>query len=608
MPFFSTPLFSMRLRNTLFISGLLLGASRYAAAQQLPIYANGQSLITDKWQSGGTLDTTMTITYDGNEALRFSYNYTTNWAGFGLSLNAWNAQPAHDFSGYTHLAVAYKGLSAGNNLSVTLTDSTGNNSTYYVVGNPQAAYTVVNVPLSLTQFGSAVNFHKITQISFGVGNQQAASGTVYIDAIKLLTQTNTASATAWSRNNTLGKGINLSNWLEAYWNDPSDPDPTVYTRTDIDLMAQIGINTVRMPVIFDYLSDTINAPYGIYPFLPAFARIDSVIAWTQQNGMNLLIDNHHGIQPTDANYLQETARACGLWKSIVQQYATLNPNKVLFELRNEPQDITAEHLHYYEQSIIDTIRRYDMQHSIVASANGWGGAASLYYSQPYSDPADNIIYTFHNYDPYTFTHQGFPWSGLPTGRVFPQAGDVAALTQTFRRAKAWSAAFNKPVFLGEFGCSRYADSISRCNWVSAVGHLCDSLALPWMYWDYKGDFRLLSRNELVPSAVNPCFAQALHLNGAVVATANTPITAGSFAMRIAPNPAVAAITLYTTGQPSALPLTAQLTNLAGQTLRHIALTSAAQPINIDDLPAGMYFITVFAENKPLATQKFAVGF
>ncbi|MBL0176318.1 MAG: cellulase family glycosylhydrolase [Ignavibacteria bacterium] len=81
--------------------------------------------------------------------------------------------------------------------------------------------------------------------------------------------------------------------------------------------------------------------------------------------------------------------------------------------------------------MIDTIRAHDADRTLVVGANWWNGGASLAQSVPYRDARDNIIYTFHNYDPFTFTHQGFSWSGIPLGATFaypsPEAESLFAV-------------------------------------------------------------------------------------------------------------------------------------------------------------------------------------
>jgi endoglucanase len=339
---------------------------------------------------------------------------------------------------------------------------------------------------------------------------------------------------AWKRSNHLGKGFNLSNWLEAFWLEDNYPDVDVYKKSDLVYFKSIGMKTVRMPMLFEWYSDT-NAPYTLHDTHIAYKLIDSVIKWTGELGMNLIIDNHHGRDLTDKNYLKEIPRLAGMWKQIIKKYEYLDPDRVLFELRNEPENnISNQHLRRVNQAVIDTIRKYNTSHTLIVGANYWNSGGSLILTRPYSD--ENIIYTFHNYSPHKFTHQGFSWTGLPSGVVFPETDDaVEKLKKEVTDVKAWSDKYDVPVFLGEFGVGTYADKTSRCNWINAIGAVLAETKIPWAYWDakhYTNAFGFFKQSILRDEFIIPCFETALGLETATASTGH--LNSGFF--KIYPNP------------------------------------------------------------------------
>jgi endoglucanase len=339
---------------------------------------------------------------------------------------------------------------------------------------------------------------------------------------------------AWNRANSMEKGFNLSNWLEASWLGDNYPDADAYKKSDLVYLKGIGMKTVRMPMLFEWYSDT-TTPYKLQETHLAYKLIDSVIKWTGELGMNLIIDNHHGRDLTDQNYLQQIPRLAGMWKQIILKYGYLNPDKVFFELRNEPKnDISNQHLRIVNQAVIDTIRKYNTTHTLIVGANHWNSGGSLILTWPYSDK--NIIYTFHNYSPHKFTHQGFTWTGLPSGVVFPETDDaVEKLNKEITDVKAWSDKYNVPVFLGEFGVSTYADKTSRCNWINTMGNVLAKTKIPWAYWDvkhYTNAFGFFEQSILSDEYIIPCFETALGLETATASTGY--LKSGSF--NIYPNP------------------------------------------------------------------------
>ena len=56
------------------------------------------------------------------------------------------------------------------------------------------------------------------------------------------------------------------------------------------------------------------------------------------------------------------------------------------------------------------IRRIAPQHTILASGAHYDSVPDLIETQPLPDA--NVIYTFHFYEPYQFTHQGAPWGSV----------------------------------------------------------------------------------------------------------------------------------------------------------------------------------------------------
>ena len=122
--------------------------------------------------------------------------------------------------------------------------------------------------------------------------------------------------------------------------------------------------------------------------------------------MNLILVNHHGRELNDANFEEQSPRICGMWKQLAQRYEYLNPQRYFFELRNEPDaSISNANFHSLAQAIIDTVRRYDSQRTLIIGANWWNAAWSLAETTPYND--DNIIYTFHSYSPLRIYASGF---------------------------------------------------------------------------------------------------------------------------------------------------------------------------------------------------------
>ena len=70
-----------------------------------------------------------------------------------------------------------------------------------------------------------------------------------------------AQSVAELRCTAFGKGQNLSNWLEARW-QTNYPTPDGYTFADVVKMKESGIQSLRLPICFAALTDSV-APYEV---------------------------------------------------------------------------------------------------------------------------------------------------------------------------------------------------------------------------------------------------------------------------------------------------------------------------------------------------------
>ena len=178
-----------------------------------------------------------------------------------------------------------------------------------------------------------------------------------------------------------------------------------------------------------------------------------------------------------------------------------------------------------QESLVAAIRRGAPLNTIIVTGEKWGGIDGLLELKPLADR--NVIYSFHWYDPFTFTHQGASWAG-PTQALLsdipypssPSAvqsavaaiADPKARDQVVRygseswnetrvraglaRAAEWAAANHVPVFCGEFGVYRkVAPPKDRLRWISDVRRSLESLGIGWCMWDYETDFGLITFSE-----------------------------------------------------------------------------------------------------------------
>jgi endoglucanase len=515
---------------------LLCGMSLALGAQPV-IYNDAQTLITGTWaaaDAGGSAtlsEVTGQTPFEGNKHYRFDYNYSNYWAGIGLNMDAWGNNPPRNLSGYSHIRVAYRGLSAGQSLTLTLRNGNNFGNTIQV-GSASDNYTVVEISIFSLTNATLVSSSAVRELNFSLSSStMAGSGTVFIDAIELVNMTNNAaqaSAQTWSRANTLGAGVNTSNWLEAFWLIPFNAYPEVnrYTRLKVRDLRNAGFTTFRLPVTFERLG-SLSDPYTLNTNHVAFDLVDSMILWASIYQFKLVICNHHGYELNNSNYSTQLPRLNALWTQLTNRYGNLDPNQFFFEIYNEPTTaINNANWRIMAESIVGTIRAVEAQqgfprHSLVVGATGWNSGPELTAFIPLSDP--DIIYTFHNYDPYFFTHQGMTWTTPPNfpQRSFPLDNEIGELNNLMLALDGWSANFNVPVSMGEFGCSTAADANSRCNWIEAITNATAPYDFSQFYWDAISPadaFGFYTGGVISQSTCIPCFSTALGLYTALPLT------------------------------------------------------------------------------------------
>ena len=107
--------------------------------------------------------------------------------------------------------------------------------------------------------------------------------------------------------------------------------------------------------------------------------------------------------------------------------AAEDPRQVAFELMNEPiVDCDSDGTSLWpdrQQKLFAAARSSATKLTLILTGACYSNAASLAKIDPKTIPDDNIIWTFHSYDPFLLTHQGATWAGdfIPyvTGLPYP---------------------------------------------------------------------------------------------------------------------------------------------------------------------------------------------
>lgn len=307
-------------------------------------------------------------------------------------------------------------------------------------------------------------------------------------------------------------GCNVGGWLSQ---SPLTPEHlrSFITQDDFRAMAAAGFNAVRVPFNAALVWD------GEALDEAGAAWMDRALAWGREAGLTVVLDLHeipgHSFTDPSQNDLYANAarrrNGARLWQALARRYVA-EGNGLWFELLNEPvAPGTAAWVEVAEQWLAG-VREVDERRPVVVGSNLWNGPAQFAELPKLDDP--RIVYTFHFYEPHSFTHQGAPWvpwakdlppqpyPGEPVG-LLPalRAAEGQAQAQAAHLTRRWDkdaleamlgpvldfrARHQVPVFCGEFGVHLKAPRADQLRW---LGDFCGLLArhrLGFCYWSWRG--------------------------------------------------------------------------------------------------------------------------
>ena len=348
--------------------------------------------------------------------------------------------------------------------------------------------------------------------------------------------------TAFARAQHLKRGINVSHWFSQ-----SDEDYSAYhtdhdtTPADIALMAKMGFDNVRLSIEAMALEQTPVGADGLNAdFTP---RLDKAVDAILANGMDVLIDVH----PEDM-YKQQMRtsddsvdRFVALWGKLAAHYANRDPDRVFFEILNEPEVNDPYRWAGIQARLAAAIRDSAPRNTLIATGANYSGIADLLALHPLSD--GNVIYNFHFYNPTEFTHQGASWGpawwsythGVPypptessMQELLKQVPDAAYRYQLesywldhwdahrirllIDEATAWGHENHVPLISNEFGAFRgLSDPTSRANYIRDVRTALEEDGIGWAMWDYRGGFGVVWKEDGQPAKVDGSVVNALGL-------------------------------------------------------------------------------------------------
>ncbi len=205
-------------------------------------------------------------------------------------------------------------------------------------------------------------------------------------------------------------GIDLGGWLSQGAYVPEHWD-TFITEEDFRRIAGWGLDHVRLPVDYIHLQHR-----DLSWRTKGFATLQNAVDWAGRNGLNLVLDLHKAAgfsfddSDGEAGFFESEAlqeRFYELWEELAGRFGSLS-DRVAFELLNEVT--SRSYMDAWNRIARECIRRIRRIAPDVKVLIGGSGNNSVYSLEALDPPADgNVVYNFHFYHPFPFTHQGAHW-------------------------------------------------------------------------------------------------------------------------------------------------------------------------------------------------------
>src|SRR5260221_11396729 len=323
----------------------------------------------------------------------------------------------------------------------------------------------------------------------------------------------------------LARGGDITRWFWAVGDvTPQQPLPVHFATYmgdgDLELIHRLGFRCVRLSIeptlLFQKATPTAvdTATLGY---------IDTAVKRLMAHDLAVIVDMHDDHPEKPFEHDPDYAAGLALfWQVLARHFSGWNPEMVFLEALNEPvYQLDPRQWLPAQQHLLSVMRAAAPRQTLIATGPLWSSVDGLRMGKPVA--VLNMVYTFHFYEPATFTHEGAErWvNGLDrymTNLPYPSGtrqctpavarftnADVRASALAYcranwnsakvdgliARAAQWSRTNRVPIMAGEFGVyCKHAPPPHRLRWFCDVRLALQRHGIGWTLWGYDDCYRL----------------------------------------------------------------------------------------------------------------------
>ncbi len=316
------------------------------------------------------------------------------------------------------------------------------------------------------------------------------------------------------------RGTNISHWLSQSTRR-GDERARFFTEKDVELIASLGFDHIRLPVDEEQLWDEAGNKEP-----EAFAWLHSAIGWAQKNKLRVIVDlhilrSHHFNAQEKPLWTDPKAqdKFLALWRDLSAELGKYPLSLVAYELMNEPVADDPEDWNKLVEKAVRQVRTTEPRRKLVIGSNKWQSVGTFDQLRIPTGDRD-IILSFHFYTPMLVTHYRASWTSVgryqgpvnyPGQLVDPReiekldpkvAGIVKSNNGVYNRERlesllekplALAKKLDLPLYCGEWGAISGAPEGPRLQWYRDMRANLEKHGIAWATWDYKGGFGILGR-------------------------------------------------------------------------------------------------------------------